>query len=238
MYKVGITGGIASGKTTICKIFELLGVPVYYADDRAKQLMTASKVIKHQIITLFGTEAYFKNGRLNRKYIGSIAFNDPPILKKLNAIVHPAVIQDGHDWFEKLKDVPYALKEAALLIESGSYKTLDKTIVVTCLGLGIGCHLTGLHTLKIKETDRLEALRIELTKLGANISVTNDSLTLIASKEINSNVKIATYNDHRMAMSFAPFCLINELNIENEAVVEKSYPAFWEDLKTIVAEKF
>jgi len=132
MYKVGITGGIASGKTTICKIFELLGVPVYYADDRAKQLMTASKVIKHQIITLFGTEAYFKNGRLNRKYIGSIAFNDPPILKKLNAIVHPAVIQDGHDWFEKLKDVPYALKEAALLIESGSYKTLDKTIVVTC----------------------------------------------------------------------------------------------------------
>ncbi|MBK8388059.1 MAG: dephospho-CoA kinase [Saprospiraceae bacterium] len=132
MYKVGITGGIASGKTTICKIFELLGVPVYYADDRAKQLMTASKVIKHQIITLFGTEAYFKNGRLNRKYIGSIAFNDPSILKKLNAIVHPAVIQDGHDWFETLIEVPYSLKEAALLIESGSYKTLDKTIVVTC----------------------------------------------------------------------------------------------------------
>ncbi|HPN68868.1 MAG TPA: dephospho-CoA kinase [Saprospiraceae bacterium] len=132
MYKVGITGGIASGKSTICKIFELLGVPVYYADDRAKRLMTASKSIKHQIITVFGAEAYYKNGRLNRKHIGSIAFNDPFVLKKLNAIVHPAVIQDGLDWFENLKDFPYALKEAALLIESGSYKSLDKTIVVTC----------------------------------------------------------------------------------------------------------
>lgn len=108
---------------------------------------------------------------------------------------------------------------------------IAQTIVVTCLGLGIGCHLTGLHTLKIKETDRLEALRIELTKLGANISVTNDSLTLIASKEINHNVKIATYNDHRMAMAFAPLALKVPIIIENAEVVSKSYPDFWEDLK-------
>ncbi|MFB0910363.1 MAG: 3-phosphoshikimate 1-carboxyvinyltransferase, partial [Flavobacterium sp.] len=84
---------------------------------------------------------------------------------------------------------------------------IAQTIVVTCLGLGIGCHLTGLHTLKIKETDRLEALRIELTKLGATVSVTNDSLTLAASNKINPNIKIATYNDHRMAMAFAPLAL-------------------------------
>ena len=110
---------------------------------------------------------------------------------------------------------------------------IAQTIVVTCLGLGIGCHLTGLHTLKIKETDRLEALRIELSKLGANISVTNDSLTLVASKDIISNVKIATYNDHRMAMAFAPLALKVPISIENAEVVSKSYPDFWNDLKSI-----
>jgi 3-phosphoshikimate 1-carboxyvinyltransferase len=110
---------------------------------------------------------------------------------------------------------------------------IAQTIVITCLGLGIGCHLTGLHTLKIKETDRLEALRIELTKLGANISVTNDSLTLIATKNINPEVRIATYNDHRMAMAFAPLGLKVPIIIDNADVVSKSYPDFWDDLKKI-----
>ncbi|KIC02557.1 3-phosphoshikimate 1-carboxyvinyltransferase [Flavobacterium sp. JRM] len=110
---------------------------------------------------------------------------------------------------------------------------IAQTIVVTCLGLGIGCHLTGLHTLKIKETDRLEALRIELTKLGANISVTNDSLTLVATNEINSNAKIATYNDHRMAMAFAPLALKVPIIIEDAGVVSKSYPDFWKDLTNL-----
>ncbi|MBE8727164.1 3-phosphoshikimate 1-carboxyvinyltransferase [Flavobacterium hungaricum] len=110
---------------------------------------------------------------------------------------------------------------------------IAQTIVVTCLGLGIGCHLTGLHTLKIKETDRLEALRIELTKLGADISVTNDSLTLNASQNINHNVKIATYNDHRMAMAFAPLALKVPIIIDDAEVVSKSYPDFWNDLKAL-----
>jgi len=110
---------------------------------------------------------------------------------------------------------------------------IAQTIVVTCLALGIGCYLTGLHTLKIKETDRLEALRIELTKLGANISVTNESLTLVASKQINPNVAIATYNDHRMAMAFAPLAIKVPIVIENAEVVSKSYPDFWEDLKEL-----
>nr|WP_199001229.1 3-phosphoshikimate 1-carboxyvinyltransferase [Flavobacterium sp. ASV13] len=113
---------------------------------------------------------------------------------------------------------------------------IAQTIVVTCLGLGIGCHLTGLHTLKIKETDRLEALRIELTKLGANISVTNDSLTLVASENINHNVKIGTYNDHRMAMAFAPLALKVPIIIEDAEVVSKSYPDFWNDLKELKFE--
>ena len=124
-------------------------------------------------------------------------------------------------------------KPKTLNLELNNTPDIAQTIVVTCLGLGIGCHLTGLHTLKIKETDRLEALRIELTKLGANITVTNDSLTLVASNEINHNIKIATYNDHRMAMAFAPLALKVPIIIENAEVVSKSYPDFWKDLKKL-----
>jgi 3-phosphoshikimate 1-carboxyvinyltransferase len=124
-------------------------------------------------------------------------------------------------------------KLQTLNLDLNNTPDIAQTIVVTCLGLGIGCHLTGLHTLKIKETDRLEALRIEMTKLGADISVTNDSLTLGVSNDINSNVKIATYNDHRMAMAFAPLALKVPIQIENAEVVSKSYPDFWEDLKKL-----
>ena len=124
-------------------------------------------------------------------------------------------------------------KPKTLNLELNNTPDIAQTIVVTCLGLGIGCHLTGLHTLKIKETDRLEALRIELSKLGANISVTNDSLTLVASDQINPNIKIATYNDHRMAMAFAPLALKVPIIIENAEVVSKSYPDFWEDMKKL-----
>ncbi|WP_432222414.1 3-phosphoshikimate 1-carboxyvinyltransferase [Flavobacterium sp. TMP13] len=110
---------------------------------------------------------------------------------------------------------------------------IAQTIVVTCFGLGISCHLTGLHTLKIKETDRLEALQVELTKLGATISVTNDSLKLEPSTTIHKNVHIATYNDHRMAMAFAPLALKVPIIIDNAEVVSKSYPDFWEDFKAL-----
>lgn len=110
---------------------------------------------------------------------------------------------------------------------------IAQTIAVTCFGLGIGCQLTGLHTLKIKETDRLQALKNELEKLGAKVGVTSDSLTLEASKVINPNIKIKTYQDHRMAMAFAPLALKTDIVIEEAEVVSKSYPAFWEDLKHI-----
>ena len=110
---------------------------------------------------------------------------------------------------------------------------IAQTIAVTCFGLKIGCHLTGLQTLKIKETDRLEALKIELTKLGANISVSNESLTLEPSNSLNDNINIATYQDHRMAMAFAPLALKTNIIIENADVVSKSYPDFWKDLQHI-----
>jgi 3-phosphoshikimate 1-carboxyvinyltransferase len=120
-----------------------------------------------------------------------------------------------------------------LTLDLNNTPDIAQTIVVTCLGLGIGCHLTGLHTLKIKETDRLEALKTELSKLGASISVTDESLTLAPSNKINSNETIATYNDHRMAMAFAPLTLRTNINIENAEVVSKSYPCFWNDLNNL-----
>lgn len=110
---------------------------------------------------------------------------------------------------------------------------IAQTIAVTSFGLGVGCHLTGLHTLKIKETDRLEALKKELTKLGASITVTNDSLTLEATSTIISNISIETYQDHRMAMAFAPLALKTNITIQDAEVVSKSFPAFWDDLESI-----
>ncbi len=110
---------------------------------------------------------------------------------------------------------------------------IAQTIAVTAFALGIGCNISGLHTLKIKETDRLQALQTELTKLGASISVSHDSLTMKPTSEIKSNVVIKTYDDHRMAMAFAPLALKVPITIENAEVVSKSYPTFWEDLKHI-----
>ena len=97
----------------------------------------------------------------------------------------------------------------------------------------MGCHLTGLHTLKIKETDRLLALKNELEKLGATVTVSDDSLTLEPLSVIHSNIKIKTYQDHRMAMAFAPLAIKVPIVIEDAEVVSKSYPAFWNDLKSI-----
>ena len=110
---------------------------------------------------------------------------------------------------------------------------IAQTIAVTCFALGISCDLIGLHTLKIKETDRLVALKIELEKLGGSVEITDKSLHLSASKRINPMVSIATYNDHRMAMAFSPLALKTSIIIEDAMVVSKSYPTFWEDLKSI-----
>jgi len=110
---------------------------------------------------------------------------------------------------------------------------IAQTIAVTCFGLGIECNLTGLHTLKIKETDRLLALKTEIEKLGGKVTITDKSLHLLASKEIKSDIEITTYNDHRMAMAFAPLALKTSLIINHANVVSKSYPDYWSDLESI-----
>jgi 3-phosphoshikimate 1-carboxyvinyltransferase len=123
--------------------------------------------------------------------------------------------------------------QKSLIVNLQSSPDIAQTIAVTCLGLRIGCHLTGLHTLKIKETDRLVALQNELEKLGAKVAITNDSLTLEATDEIKQNIIIKTYQDHRMAMAFAPLALKVPILIEEAEVVSKSYPNFWQDLQNI-----
>ena len=110
---------------------------------------------------------------------------------------------------------------------------LAQTIAVSCLGLGIGCKLSGLHTLKIKETDRLRALKIEMEKLGAKVDITSDSLELYPNAKLKKDIAINTFNDHRMAMAFAPLALKAPIIINDFEVVSKSYPAFWDDLKRI-----
>jgi len=114
-------------------------------------------------------------------------------------------------------------------------KTPDiaQTIAVSCFGLGIGCKLSGLHTLKIKETDRLVALQIEMQKLGAMVQITDNLLQLSPSEAINSGITIKTYNDHRMAMAFAPLALKVNISIEEPEVVSKSFPSFWEAMTAV-----
>jgi dephospho-CoA kinase len=133
MLKIGITGNIGSGKTTVSKLFELMGIPIFYADDAAKILMVTDEVLIAGIKQTFGAQSYFDDRTLNRKHIADIVFHDETQLAKLNALVHPAVFRAFDSWAEQevKDDVPYVLKEAAVLFESSSYKFCDKTIMVT-----------------------------------------------------------------------------------------------------------
>lgn len=126
---VGLTGGIGSGKSTVAKMLEELGVPVYNSDIAAKNLMVTSKVLKRKIVALLGEQSYSKN-ELNREYIASLVFNDRALLQKLNEIVHPAVRKHFIKWSKK-QDHPYVVQETALLFENGSNYLYDKTILVT-----------------------------------------------------------------------------------------------------------
>ncbi|MGX1641491.1 dephospho-CoA kinase [Sphingobacterium sp.] len=127
--KIGITGGIGVGKSVVTKIFKVLGIPTYDADREAKDIMVKNDAVRQSLMQTFGKEVYFEDGSLNREWLGKRVFGDAEELKKLNAIVHPAVIKDGEDWAAAQTSI-YSVKEAALLFESGSYKALDFTILV------------------------------------------------------------------------------------------------------------
>jgi dephospho-CoA kinase len=129
MLKVGITGGIGSGKSTACKVFTAIGIPVFYADPEAKLLMHTNPEIRKQLISTFGEAVYLPDSTINRNYLAGIVFSDANLLAKLNSIVHPAVRQAFEEWC-LTKNTPYVLHEAAILFETGFNKLMDKTIAV------------------------------------------------------------------------------------------------------------
>ena len=148
MLKVGLTGGIGSGKTTVAKIFEIIGIPVYYADKEAKYLMEHHPTLVAEIKNLFGEQAY-SEGKLNRKYIAERAFGNPSVVEKLNKIVHPYTIENGKSWMEK-QTTPYAIKEAALIFESGIQDEFDRIIGVSTP-----------HALRILRTTKRDAINYD-----------------------------------------------------------------------------
>lgn len=128
MLKVGITGGMGTGKSTVCKIFNVLGIPTFDADREAKELYSTDEILKQKVLSRFGADIYL-GGVFQKHVLANYVFNDEKALADLNALVHPLVIAQGEEWFGK-QTAPYAIKEAALLIESGGYNNLDKLILV------------------------------------------------------------------------------------------------------------
>ncbi len=131
MQKIGITGGIGSGKTTASKVFELLGVPVYYSDEESKQLLYNDETIKEKVVALFGNSVLNILGDIDRKALGTIVFKDKEKLQQLNAILHPAVALHFTEWAKTKSNENYILKEAAILFESGANKQVEKVITVS-----------------------------------------------------------------------------------------------------------
>ncbi|MCX6221800.1 MAG: dephospho-CoA kinase [Bacteroidia bacterium] len=130
MLKVGITGGIGSGKSTVCRVFSVLGIPVFQADVEAGRLQNEDPKIISELIGIFGPEIYSKEGLLNRKKLASIVFNDRGLLEKLNSIIHPAVHREFEKWSARNSNFPYVIYEAAILFETGNYRNFDFTILV------------------------------------------------------------------------------------------------------------
>ncbi|HEX3080335.1 MAG TPA: dephospho-CoA kinase [Puia sp.] len=179
MLKVGLTGGIGSGKTTVAQIFEVLAIPVYYADTAARDLMNHDPELKKKIIANFGKEAYL-NGELNRSYLGSVVFPDTEKLNLLNSIVHPVTIRHSANWMKNQKTA-YAIKEAALIFEAGLEKHLDYIIGVTAPeSLRIQRVVERDHVPKEKVLDRMRHQMDEKEKISrCDFVIENDGNTAL-----------------------------------------------------------
>jgi dephospho-CoA kinase len=181
MLKVGITGNIGGGKTTASKVFEIMGTPVFYADDAAKTVMVTDPVLIDAIKASFGAKAYFEDGTLNRKHIASIVFNNETELDKLNSLVHPAVFNAFDNWVVQVKNVPYVIKEAALLFESSSYKMCDYTIMVTApyeLRIKRVMHRDGLSRAEVEKRNARQFSEEKKIQL-ADYVIRNDDTELV-----------------------------------------------------------
>ena len=188
--KVGITGGIGSGKSTVSQVFEILGVPVYYADDAAKRLMNQHEPMIRRLIESFGPETYVE-GTLNRTHLSSMVFEDPEKLALLNSIVHPATLQDADEWMQR-QDYPYAIKEAALIFESGAQEHLDFVI-----GVYAPAHLR-IHRVIKRDSITVEEVKARMDKQIAedikmrlcDYVITNDEQQLVIPQVVELHKKI------------------------------------------------
>ena len=186
----------------------------------------------YSIVALLATTSTNKNIQLNISSYKQESLQGDAILQDIYREL--GVQSSFKDHTLVLSLLPAFNRPESITLDLANAPDIAQTIAVTCLGLGVGCTLTGLHTLKIKETDRLEALKTEITKLGGNIQVTNDTLLLEAQNTpLQNDVAIATYHDHRMAMAFAPLALCTSLQVQDAGVVSKSYPDFWKDLSAL-----
>ena len=152
MHKVGVTGGIGSGKSTVCRIFQVLGIPVYFADDRARSLIVSDSRIREGYMRLFGPEVYV-NGRLNRQLVAEKIFSDRSLLHEVNRLVHPVVREDFLQWVEQ-QEAPYVIEEAAVLLESGGQENLDKVVTISApesVRVRRVCERDGINPHKVRE---------------------------------------------------------------------------------------
>ena len=194
MLKIGLTGNIGSGKTTVSKIFELLGIPVFYADDAAKKVMVTDQILIDSIKSTFGELSYFDDGTLNRKHIAGIVFNDAEQLAKLNSLVHPATFRAFDEWVKEINDVPYILKEAALLFESDSYKMCDYSIMIQApleIRIKRVVQRDGLTREEVERRDSKQFSEDKKTQL-ADYIIKNDDVQLVIPQVLELHHKICS----------------------------------------------
>ncbi|MGM0619575.1 MAG: dephospho-CoA kinase [Bacteroidota bacterium] len=189
---IGVTGGIGSGKTTVCKVFKLLGAPVFEADEAAKQLLDNDRQVKSGLIHLFGDNIYTSNGTIDRKKLAGIIFDDKIQLSKMNELVHPAVRKNFENWVKQHEHCSYVIHEAAILFESGFYKIMDYTILVTAPEnerIERVMKRDNVSRQKVKERIKNQFPEDKKQEL-ANLVLTNDNKNLLIPKIIEIDKKL------------------------------------------------
>lgn len=190
MFKVGITGGIGSGKSIVCKIFECLGIPLFSSDIEGRRLLTDDLATIHKIVEKFGNEI-FTNGKIDRKKMGELVFNDKEKLEILNSIIHPEVRRSFNNWAE-IQKTPYVINEAAILFETGAYKQLDYMILVTApetLRISRIKERDGLDEATIKDRIKNQWSDEEKMKL-TDVVIINDDNTMLIPQVIEIHYKL------------------------------------------------